>query len=329
MKYILVLGYGWSGSSAVVDLLKEYESVYQIPVEFRLIKDPGGLMDLRYNIVDRWDPLNVDIAIKRFIWHNDKLNRKAKKIPFRYGLNYSVDLGDDFANASSTFLNDICSNNYYGDWFYFYYDKNTRDWLSEGVKARLLKKDSNQLMYYSNVTGEEFDKYSKKYINSIFENHRNNKEYVILDQAVPSQDPLQAEHYFDDYKIIIVDRDPRDNYCDLVNNGGLVGPELEQDNGVSFFRNWFLEYRKNLKNALKSDSIRYVKFEDLVYEYDKLTKEIEKFVGLNPEDHLHKREFFNPDISKKNIGIWKKYKDQQKMDEIKRTIPEFLSKHSD
>ena len=52
MNVILTAGYGYSGSSAVVDLLKEYDNCDSISdnFEFRLIKDPGGLEDLRYHL---------------------------------------------------------------------------------------------------------------------------------------------------------------------------------------------------------------------------------------------------------------------------------------
>ena len=66
-QYVCVLGYGWSGSSAVVDLLKEFEENWDPEVEFRILKDPHGVMDLEHTLVDQWDALNVDIAIRDFL----------------------------------------------------------------------------------------------------------------------------------------------------------------------------------------------------------------------------------------------------------------------
>ncbi len=66
-RYILIAGYGWSGSSAVVDLLNEIDGFYEPHVEFRLLKDPYGLIDLRHALVEHWDILNSDIAIRDFL----------------------------------------------------------------------------------------------------------------------------------------------------------------------------------------------------------------------------------------------------------------------
>ena len=328
MKYILVLGYGWSGSGAVVDLLKEYDRTYQIPIEFRLIKDPGGLMDLRYNIVDRWDPLNVDIAIKKFMWHNKYLNQTSKNFPTRFGLGYADALGQDFENASKTFLEGVCEKQYQGNWFYFYYGQPSSKLFLGKLKGKFLKKDDKQEMYYSNVSGDDFDLLAKKYIDDIFANHSNGKEYIVLDQAVPSQDPTQAEHYFNDYKTIIVDRDPRDIYCDLVNAHGLIGDELAKNDDVDFFYRWFLSLRN--KTDYQKDPKKYLRisFEDLLFDYEKTKTKIEAFLGFRSAEHTNQMAFLKPEVSCKNVGIWKQYKNQEAMKRIAELLPSYLSKYS-
>ena len=44
--FICVSGYGKSGSSACINLLKEFEFVDGPDKEFRIAKDPHGLIDL-------------------------------------------------------------------------------------------------------------------------------------------------------------------------------------------------------------------------------------------------------------------------------------------
>ena len=58
--YIIVAGYGWSGSSAIVDILREFEDCMVPDVEFRMIKDPYGVHDLYDNLVEKWCLLNAD-----------------------------------------------------------------------------------------------------------------------------------------------------------------------------------------------------------------------------------------------------------------------------
>ena len=46
MEFISVSGYGWSGSSAYISLLKEFRDFDCIDKEFRMIKDPFGLLGM-------------------------------------------------------------------------------------------------------------------------------------------------------------------------------------------------------------------------------------------------------------------------------------------
>ncbi len=329
MKYVLVLGYGWSGSSAVVDLLKEYTSTFQIPIEFRLIKDPHGLMDLRTALIDNWDLLNVDIAIKDFIWFANKLNQDRKKFPCKAGLGYNSALNGRFMQATNEFIKEIASVNYRGNWFYFDYYKSSFRLFRERllIKTGLIK-DANQKMYYSNISADEFDYLAKQYIDSIFPELSDKEQYLVLDQAVPPQNPLLANHFFNEYKIIIVGRDARDNYCDLINQHALIGDELRKQKDIGFYKNWFLRLRINLPKYEKNDNILYISFENLVKEYNKEVKKIEGFIGLSDHDHIEKKSYFNPKESSKNIGIWKKYREQEVIQKIAQSLPDFLNKYA-
>ncbi len=46
ITYLAIGGYFYSGSSAVVDLLKEYRGFYESGSEIRIINDPYGLIQL-------------------------------------------------------------------------------------------------------------------------------------------------------------------------------------------------------------------------------------------------------------------------------------------
>lgn len=328
MEYILVLGYGWSGSSAVVDLLKEYDCTYQIPVEFRLIKDPHGLMDLRHNLVDRWDQLNVDIAIKDFLWLVHYLNQPKTLLPTRAGLGYELSFDHDFLSSTKEYLKKIAPIRYEGNWWYFDFSKSGGRLLFERVMRKLnFRNKVNQTMYYSNISGAEFDNYSKQYIDSVFQKQAKGKQFVILDQAVPGQNPLAAAHFFSDFKILIVDRDPRDNYCDLINQHALIGEEINKHKDASFFIDWHRRNHEGKDVFSKDDRVKYISFEDLVCDYDNTVCGIEKFLGLSSDQHEKKRQYFNPDISKKNVGIWKQCPNREAIKEIEETLYDFLSSY--
>ena len=62
-----------------------------------------------------------------------------------------------------------------------------------------------------------------------------------------------------------------------------------------------------------------VRFEDLIYDYDKKVSEIANFLGFKDSDHINKKSRFNPDISIKNTQLFRKndYKDEIKIIEEK------------
>ena len=162
MKYVLVLGYGWTGSSAVFDLLKEYDCSLPFPTEFRLIKDPKGLMDLRYNLIDRWDSLNVDEAIKNYIWFCKKVNRKTRRVPCQIGLNYSHYFNNQFLRETKNYLKDICNFSYSGHWFYLDFYRNPFQLAFNKAISKFNRSLRNKDMYYSDIDGERFDYLTKK-----------------------------------------------------------------------------------------------------------------------------------------------------------------------
>lgn len=327
MDYVLIAGYGWSGSSAVVDLLKEFNGFWDPNIEFRLIKDSYGLIDLRYNLVEKWDPLNSDIAIKDFVWLTNHLNHKNSKISLQQGLDYQNIFKDNFLIQTNNFLEHIIKYNYKSHWWFFDFKKTKLEYFIYKILRKVNKnKSNNSIMHFSNCTEEEFDKWSKLYINSLFSPiiKENNMQHIILDQAVPVQNPEMAQHYFDNYKIIIVDRDPRDIYVDLINGKFLLGQDLAVTHDVFKYIDWHKAMRKNLNNILKLSNIKYIRFEDLIINYDKSINEIVTFLNISPNEHIHKCELFKPNISKRNIGLWKNYSQQNEIAIIEKELSEYI-----
>jgi hypothetical protein len=62
---VFVAGTGRSGTSLLADVIGEHPRFHRIPVETRLIVDPGGLRDLADALTARYDPYTGDDAIRR------------------------------------------------------------------------------------------------------------------------------------------------------------------------------------------------------------------------------------------------------------------------
>ena len=54
-NFVSISGYGWTGSSACIDILHEFKGFGALKGEFRIAKDPYGLIDLENSLVHNWD----------------------------------------------------------------------------------------------------------------------------------------------------------------------------------------------------------------------------------------------------------------------------------
>src|SRR4030067_2993000 len=63
---ILIGGTGRSGTTILKRVLSNHSAVVALPMELRVIVDPGGALDLISALSNRWSPYNADAAIHRF-----------------------------------------------------------------------------------------------------------------------------------------------------------------------------------------------------------------------------------------------------------------------
>lgn len=303
-NYILVSGYGWTGSSALVDMLKEYDGAIEADVEFRLIKDPKGIADLYNTIVNKWDALNVDIAIRDFNWFVHHLNAPKKRLSLYAGLGYQDYFGDNFLLASNEFIKSIMEFHYSSFWWYLDFISTPRK-VFERKLLKLLNHEKESKMYFSSISSEEFISYAQRYIESLFSPIAGkNTNHIIMDQAVSAQNCLQEKKFVPNSKVIIVDRDPRDIYADLMKDGNLIGKELGKSHDTYKYIKWHRALRKTLPEIRESQDVLIINFEDLVLKYDETECQIESFLGLEHSKHSRRKQIFNPNVSSKNIGMW-------------------------
>lgn len=74
----------------------------------------------------------------------------------------------------------------------------------------------------------------------------------------------------------------------------------------SIYRNYPIKHKKILN----------IRFEDFVKSYDKTAQKIIKFFKLDPSKQIKKRKHFNPDISIKNVEIYKQFSDDKIVEEL-------------
>lgn len=323
IKFIAVSGYGWSGSSAVVDLFRELENVKCVDTEFRLIKDPYGLLNLQSVLVENWDFLNADIALKDFLWFVEKLSKKSG-IFSGYGGGYAKRITKRFFQLSKEYVDELTDFSFYATSLVLEQRKRTLDFLKGKIK-RKLSLNYGELMRFSRPTKRRFLQVTKSYLSKIFDDflEKSKSEYIVLDQAIPISNADRCFDYFDDMKLIIVDRDPRDIFIDLLRSKSLIGYELGISKNVKKYIEWHEKLRQeDISNYRNSSRIMSIRFEDLILNYEKTIQKIFSFIDLNVS-HIRKKEFLDPEISKENVGMWRNYNNKYHMELIYNSLKKY------
>lgn len=329
-KFLLLYGYGWSGSGAILDLAKEIRSIKVSDTYFFLLRDSNGLLDLENNLLDNWDVFRSSCAIKNFL----KLCNRSKKpmlSPFTVpGRGYRSAFGDTFDRYIDSFIETITDFKYYS----YEHTLNMGKGFGACFISRLIHNldkrgvkfpvPEQERYYFSRPSRETYFNAAQSLIKKIYDIENQSSDYLLIDHhPLPVQCFNKADDYFGkDTKMIVVDRDPRDIYVDLVDNRMRIGSELYRYDSVEKYIEWHKKSRvvSSNKNLLK------IRFEDAVLEYEETRQRIFDFLGIDKDDHINQYCFFDPNVSKHNIGIWKKYKSGQApeiFDKIYKELKEF------
>ena len=295
-RYISVSGYGWTGSGACIDLLKEFEGFDALQGEFRIAKDPCGLIDLENSLVHNWDFIRHDVAIRDFLKYCNVLSRPTS-LYRKSGKDFSNKLNVDFMMESRTYIDRLTNINYIGDTFVHRYNVPAYKNLFMKLRSKFGLSNAKN-MYFSGPAYSDFIQETREYIDNLFNQYaRNNTiDTVILDQAIPPTNILNTSKYFKDIKTIIIDRDPRDIYTNMIKRDKLLGPELKNKNSVSAYIEWHKQLRRvavSDSNSLHVDEyVLRLNFEDLVLNYNDSILKIKDFLGGNMQ-HNQKNRYFN------------------------------------
>lgn len=335
LDFIAVSGFFSSGSSAVVDLIKEYSNTFECTAEIRIIKDPYGLTQLEHSIVDNWELLNSAASINDYLWLC-KICSRNNANPFSpVGLSYSKKISKDFMDFTYDFIDSISQYKYKSDFFYQKFKKNYFSYVLDrwrmGVEfyskgtlriANRKMKDS----YFAHPTKEQFEDAAKDYLERVFGSSVGDSanRHIILDQAVSTNDSDAIHRYFRKCKMIIVDRDPRDMYIEdsEIWRENLDSDVTSKDAGTKYV----LRHQALRENIPVDDpDVLSIRFESLVLDYENTKRIIEEFLGFQSSDHLNPYSFLKPQSSSKNVGIWKKYynKYRDALDEIYAKLPSY------
>lgn len=291
-SFVSIDGFGSSGSSAVMDLLREYDccTVWATKPSFtdskeeicgmgemNLLRSIGGLLYL--------DKMLDDDAVVNIYWADAAVKAFT-------GLVYYSDLYKCHTELRPLF-------------FHFF---------EEIVSQRLLSDENIHSPFINPYTAITDVFYLKRMSKAEYHELCRNFLYTLFNRLFPEVKGgcLVLDHIFDDcgidtqrfqpflpgVKRIKVRRDIRGVYVDAVRyNYRWLAHDTVND-FVLWERNMYAGHNDENKDYLT------VRFEQLVTDYDREISQIEYFLGIDKEHHMKRQQLFNPEISKKNIRIW-------------------------
>lgn len=288
---VSVQGFGYSGSGAVVDLLREYDSTIVVGN----VDSEGSVTaeNIRCAEVDILRLAGGLFEVEKYIGSNNIFQNDA----LLHRIVAQIENSELYLEYEETrpyfyeYLRNICIvlTNYPQVQFYNTY---------------LDYKGNNDIFYLLELTLHKYRTICRRFLNALFSiiKGNSNASILVLDQFVGDVefDTRKYVDYIPNLKMITVYRDPRDVYTFA--NTDDIG--WLPHNSVDDFVEWYsiLTKHYNLKEA---KDYMVVQFEQLIVNYEEVVSNIEDYVGL--KDSLHTRKFKNldPSVSYKNLFIWK------------------------
>lgn len=336
---IAITGYYCTGSSAVTDLLKEYKNVnLASPVdgdyEHMLFYSPGGLFDLASILLGPYSSAYTsDMAINAFIDSVKRLNDNDFGWFGSYEKYYGdqlIKIADDFVKAISWQKQKISASHIKTVRFSIF--KALLQIAARVVYKRPINKLGRKYVYDNHLgfiampTNDEFCNAARKYTGEYLKMCGKENMINIFDHVLwPHQCQNMGDLFPQDFKAIVVERDPRDVY--LLNKYYWHKPPVSVSK--PYFpidiKGFCYEWKRTIARNITNPNVLIIKFEDLIYNYDKTLEAIEAFIGVQPSNHIRIKEEFNPDNSIENTQVfnidesWKK-----EIGLIEKELSEFL-----
>lgn len=331
-----------TGKTVVTDILKEFDD-FNVPAhtaEFNLIRIQGGLLDLYNALEEDWSPIRSDAAIRRFKKVVLKLGtkasfRKPSSLFIANGMNYNNYFNNKFFDITDRYLKSLIDYTYNIEWPYLSIDKGHVNQFWERINRTLNKKK----IFHSEVYGsikDNFIENTRNYIDELFNSTSfDGPKNFVLHNGVEPFNPTRGLNLFNNAKIIIVHRDPRDVYASNFVKNEVFSPSFEvkrhwdlkmgltsADNIETFIKRQKAQYDR-VKSSNDDSRILRLSFEQIVMNYESSIKSICAFLNISEQQQIRKGQFFKPELSKKNIGLWKLMKDQTNISLIENQLNKY------
>ncbi len=335
MRVISCASYYGTGSSAITDYVAEFDGIFSLTnEEFRFLQDPDGIDDLAFHLLENHNRHNAGHALKRYKRLVDFYDGNI------FGRKYAPFFHNHWREISYRYIDALTDFKFNGWWMYDLYDRGSWFYFRKRIVNKLLHKTiwrnspertlntmKNEVTYCSAPTEERFVDLTKGYIEELLDEASGGAETVMVDQIVPPSNLPRYTRYFDDIKVVVVDRDPRDLY--LLEKMEWKDGVIPHDD-VKTFVKWYRYTRQHRKTeTFDGGTTLFVRFEDLLYRYEAETSRLRDFLGLDEAAHVAPRTLLIPERSKRNTRKWLEYPEcASDVAYIEEQLPEYLYDYS-
>ena len=311
-NYIIVLGTTYSGSQAVFGYLSGRGDLND-PLkgtEYQLPQMPNGLMTLEAISKSAFHPPAADYVLTQFEKITKKLSRSGRF--WKYGKDYAFKL-PSYNLVIKQFINDICAAKLPMRLHWH------RSMQSQSAIIYFISKLKNYLGFIGVdavpntrllVSQDDFIIAAQQMHRKLFQID-SYKSPVLLNQAGSGWNPIESTKYFLNRKIVLVTRDPRDQFAEL--------KHFKMVTCVDGFIDWYKEMQRHLKQ-MKNPIILRLRFEDFVNKNEKMVDLLCDHVSL-ASNNLSS---YEANLSKKNIGKYQKILSQKEINIIERSLSEYI-----
>lgn len=302
-QYIVVLGTSYSGSGAVFDYLAGRGDLYNPldGMEYLLPQMPGGLMTLEASAGQAFHHGVSDNAVEQFKDLLVKLSRASTW--FRYGKGYSGKL-ELFLPAAEKALDQIVTAKLalQVEW---------RRLRSHPVKLFFTRVGRRlgfaESVHQTNLllSPEEVVLAAQEMHDCIFQ--VDDRSPVLLNQAGSGWNPIESTKYFRGRKVVLVIRDPRDQFAEL--------KQFKKARDVGEFIKWYRALQHRIDHVDETVVLK-MPFEEFVLNNEAAVEAICKHLGLSPAVPSS----YEARISAKNIGKYRAILTSQETSQIEKAL---------
>jgi len=329
-KVIDLSGFGNSGKTAVTNFFQEFTSNFWVAeqeFEFEILRIKNGLLDLENAIVNTWSPSRTSTTMYEFLKLVNYIGNNPSKYNlfgrlFNSGLRLDRRFNDKFTSISTEYFNSLVAME--DNAFNLYPFQNLPKYMMPIVKI-LISMGKRHLLNESNIltvsNKKIFYKETKKYLNNLCKalDQDNKADTIVLNNAIEPYCPQKGLNLFYNAKQIVVDRDPRDLYISSQKVDEFVGKNHMGFSSSHNLDNFIFKYKYLRQKSpsivyTENDKFMKVQFEEFVLDYENIKKQILYFIGEDKSIHKYPKKYFDPEVSKKGVGMWKNVDGQLKKD---------------